>query len=53
MVTPAPGAESKIAELVAGAKAAREAVQSMFPDTAERLGRLEAALEAQQDRESK
>jgi hypothetical protein len=42
----------EITELRAEIKAARAAAAALWPDTAERLGRLETALEAQQDGES-
>jgi hypothetical protein len=45
-------ADREITELRAEIKAARAAAAPLWPDTAERLGRLEAALEAQQDGES-
>lgn len=53
MVTPGRDAESKVAELLRETKAAREAAAPLWPDTDARLARLEVALEAQQERESK
>jgi hypothetical protein len=44
-------ADREITELRAEIKAAREAAAPLWPDTAARLGRLEAALEARQDGE--
>ncbi len=40
------------ASLARETKTAREAAAALWPDTAERLARLVAALEAQQDREN-
>jgi hypothetical protein len=42
-------AGGKAAARLAEVKAARAAAAKLWPDTAARLGRLEAALEAQQD----
>jgi hypothetical protein len=49
-VTGAPGGEAarKITELRAEVKAAREAAAPLWADTAARLAKVEAALEAQQ-----
>jgi len=50
MVTPAAGGAGWLGERLAEVKAVRELLGRTADDTRERLGRLEAALEAQQDR---
>jgi hypothetical protein len=50
-VTGMDGGDREVAELRAEVKAAAAAAQPMFPDTAARLARVAAALEARQEQQ--